>query len=288
MTDVDSKLSIITKQLEEIANAQKVASNELNAVKTRLDSLEKKSPDKSGIKGKDKDKVSAPSSSSSDAGTGSGTKEILKGSSTSEFPPDKALIPKKSDESRQDFEAIKDSLIRVRLPNTYRLSENRSSIPSKDREQAAVLVRSSKFVETNLKLLGEIQNSATEPFSDVVADLLDNLLTVNAAAIRYLKEEYSSLYVGGEYRPKTKSVFKSLRKNTSNLEPDAIEDLKTAVQVTQPQNQNPKENFGGFKLKGGFKTYGRGHGGYRGRGGTGYQQKSVPFQRDTLPTTGEE
>lgn len=283
MSSVEETLAAIVTKLDVISSEQKSTSEELKSFKKRVEVLESKSKST----GKTRATGSSPTPVVAATGTASGSVEPV-GPLPTEPSSDEISVLKKSDELRQDFEAIRDSLIRVRLPNTYRLSENRSSIPSKDREQAAVLVRSARFVETNLKLLGEIQNNIPEGegLPDVVAELLGNLLTTNAAAIRYMKEEYSSLYVGGEYGPKTKSIFKSLRKNTSNLEPDAIEDLKTAVQVSRPENR--ENTSGGPRFRGGFRPFGRGRG-FRGRG-TGYQQKNIPFQRDnnSLPAVTED
>lgn len=104
---------------------------------------------------------------------------------------------------------------------------------------------------------------------------------MNSAGIRYIKEEYQGIYVGGQYGIDTKNAFKSLRRGTSNLDPDAIEDLKTAFQVSVPQTQG-RNNFHNRPFRGGFR--GRGRGSFRGRGGSGsssgYQQKNVPFQKE--------
>ena len=65
----------------------------------------------------------------------------------------------------------------------------------------------------------------------LVPSLLDYVLTCQKAQIRYLQEEYGSLLIGGEFGKETKSIFKSLQRNTSAYTPAAIETLKMAVSI---------------------------------------------------------
>ena len=56
-----------------------------------------------------------------------------------------------------EYEVLKDSVSRIKLPSRYRINDSKAGINSKDREQAAVLVRSGRFIETGLKLMLESQ-----------------------------------------------------------------------------------------------------------------------------------
>ena len=125
---------------------------------------------------------------------------------------------------RQDFKAIKDTLIKVRLSDEYCLTDTRQSIPAKERKHAAVIGRAAKYTEVNLKLIAEIQDNYKDP--KYVAQCLDNLFVSNVSMIKYLQEEYSCLMVGGQFRPQTKAVYKSLQWNTSVYTPEAIDTLK--------------------------------------------------------------
>ena len=120
--------------------------------------------------------------------------------------------------------------------------------------------------------------------------LHDNLLTCLVAHIRYLQEEYSGLLVGSQFGGKTKSAFRSLQKNTSNFTPETIDNLKTAVTLTQNSSQPQAHwnanfrSFRGANFRGNsFRGCGRGVRGtpfFNPSYGAGYQQRSIPTSRE--------
>ena len=188
----------------------------------------------------------------------------------------------KSRNLKWEYEAFKDSVSRLKLPHDYRMYDSRAGINSKDREQAAILVKSGKFIETGLKLLGEMQKNWGN--LETMAELLDGIMLSMTAHMRYMQEEYNGLYVGSQYGNHTKSIFNSIQRNTSNLSPEDIEDLKTAVAITQrPQGTTHGENN---VYRGGFRQT---HGRFRGRSSFnhgrnnyfGYQMRSVPTMRES-------
>ena len=211
----------------------------------------------------------------------------------------------RSKELKWEYEALRDSVARLRLPADYRMNDSKAGISTKDREQAAVLARSGKFIETGLKLMGEVQKHWNRPSE--MAEYLDGVLLSMTAHMRYLQEEHGALYVAGQYGDKTKNIYRSMQRCTSNLQPEDIENLKTAVSITpQPvtgtQPQNQQFNRGSFRQS----WRGRGHqqyyggntggqrggfgGGFRGRNGYGYQPRGVPYTREgqQLPPIGED
>ena len=188
---------------------------------------------------------------------------------------------------RWEYEVLRDSVSKVML------HDHKVGIAQKDREQAAVIGRSGKFVETCLKLMGEIQKIKADGGN--FSTHLDNVVLALTAHMRFLQEEHASLSVGGQYGPQTKSIFRSLQRNTSNLNAEGIENLKTAVAISQPQqtsNQGPPQRGGGFRpgfrFRGGFRGRGRGYQaqqgyqGYQGYQGTGYQQRQFPPARENI------
>ena len=88
---------------------------------------------------------------------------------------------------------LRDSLVKIALPPEYRLNDTRSGINGKDKEQAAILARSGRYIGTGLKLVGETQRNWGD--WNTVASLLDNTLLCLAAHMRYVQEEYTSLQV---------------------------------------------------------------------------------------------
>ena len=173
----------------------------------------------------------------------------LKGLQGSEVPQrEESLTNIQSPNLKWEYEALKDPLSKVLLPSGCRINDNKSGINSKDKEQAASLWRSGHFVETGLKLMSEVQKNWGN--WDQVGDHLDNVLLSLTAHMRYIQEEYTSLQVGVQYSNQTKQVFKSLQRNTSNLNPEGIENIKTAVSITEPSQSAPVNNnynnFGNF------------------------------------------
>ena len=169
--------------------------------------------------------------------------------------------PTNNSDFHAQYEVIKNPVSRIILEPDFILNENRSGITSDDREQAAIISRSAQFVETELKLMQELQVCFFD--EQKLASVLDQLHTTQKAHMRYLQEEYSSLQVAGQFGPQTRSVFKSLRKQTSTYTTSFIDDIKTAVSVTggqggkfSTQQQWPRPPFnprGGFR--GGFRGW---------------------------------
>ena len=213
-------------------------------------------------------------------------KRVKKNTAATSDPPEanaaEGPITIKSKNLRWEYEVLRDSVSRVKLPPLYRMHNSRAGISSKEKEQAAILGRSGKYIETGLKLMTEVKKNWSD--ADLVSDLLDGVLLSMTAHMRFIQEEYNGLYVGSKYGPDTKSVFKSIQRNTSNMNADDIEDLKTAVSISQPQTGISHQGRGGFR--GGFRGRGFRGTGFRGRsnysGGNGYIPRGVPSFRDNF------
>ena len=148
--------------------------------------------------------------------------------------PAKSHTPPQSDYKAQ-YEAIRSAVGRVILDPDWMLTDSKTGISSTDRELAAIVARSAKHVETELKLMQELQSVFGD--NTKVADLMDQLHIVQKAHIRYLQEEYSSLQIAGQYGQQAKSVFKSIRRSTILYTPAFVDDIKTVLSVTGAGNQ---------------------------------------------------
>ena len=131
---------------------------------------------------------------------------------------------------RSQYEAIKNSVNNIVLEPDFVLNENRSGISANDSEQAAILARNGKFIETQLRLMQELQESFSD--QNKVAVILDKIHVVQKAQMQYVQEEYSGLQIAGQFGPQAKSVFKSIRCQTTAYTPALIEDIKIVVNVT--------------------------------------------------------
>ena len=111
--------------------------------------------------------------------------------------------------------------------------------------------------------------------------------------MRYLQEEHNGLYVAGQYGSQAKSVFKSLQRNSSNLQPEDIEDLKMMVAilphpVQQVSSQNNQFMRGGFRQAPRFQGNFCGHGRGTFMSNFGYQPRVAPSTRDFTDVNGSE
>ena len=185
------------------------------------------------------------------------------------------------------YEAIRNLVNKVVLDSDWCITESKQGIASGDRELATVISRSAKFVETDLRLMIQMQ----EHFNDdaKVAEILDQLHLVQKAHMRYLQEEYSSLQVGGQYSAQAKSVFKSIRRNTSVYTPAFIDDIKTVLSITgtqhPPQCYRPPSQW--FQPRQG--NFNRFQGSFRPGNpprfrnpGAHYQPRLMPMQREDV------
>ena len=201
----------------------------------------------------------------------------------------------RSKDLKWEYEALRDTVSRLKLPADYRMNDSKSGISSKDKEQAAILVRSGKYIETGLKLMGEVQKNWNQ--REMVAELLDGVLLSLTAHMRYIQEEHGSLYVGGQYGMQTKNIYRTMQRCTSNLTSEDIETLKTAVSITPmpvqgvPQSQPGQR--GGFRQNN-WRGRGQFRGGSRGFRGNnfnnfGYQPRGIPNYREqgNLPSVNE-
>jgi len=75
-----------------------------------------------------------------------------------------------SQDIQGDFQALKDSLSRIKLPSDLKLNESRQGIQRQDQPVFNVLCKCSRYNETLVKLLSTI-----EPWSSATQETLDQL-----------------------------------------------------------------------------------------------------------------
>ena len=138
-----------------------------------------------------------------------------------------------------EFNAIKNSLMSIRLPADLMLQESREGIKRDDLTTYNILGKSARFVETNLKLLKKLQTQ-----NEIDQSFLEDYETVNVAHIKYLKDEYTALLVQGSFKEDTAKFFRKLQKGTSPFSDQAIRNLKTAIDITSsiPEKTNKGQN----------------------------------------------
>ena len=103
---------------------------------------------------------------------------------TSAIVDDAALL-------QREFNSLKDSLSRVKLPEELKLVDSKQGIKSKDQPALNIITRCARYAETALKVI------ATQP------EDLKNIYLVLAAQINFLHGEYAGLLVNSTFYPET-------------------------------------------------------------------------------------
>ena len=150
-----------------------------------------------------------------------------------------------SQDLQGDFQALKDSLSRVKLPADLRINESRQGIQRKDQPVFSVLSKCSRYNETLVKLLSTI-----EPESRISQETIEQLFLIASAQVRFLQDEYAALVVSSQFDNNTSRLFKALQKNTSGLNPASLETLRSAATIAASSRPSTSSRPGGQSFRG--------------------------------------
>ncbi len=90
------------------------------------------------------------------------------------------------------YQSIRDSVQRIRLPSDLKLNETRRGVRACDKPHFNTLTRSARYVETALKVIASVDDNATP-------DQLSQLFTILKAHIAYLQDEHAAVVVQGQF-----------------------------------------------------------------------------------------
>ena len=110
---------------------------------------------------------------------------------------------------QQDFNSLKSSVKKVILPSHLKLHDSRSGIKREDQPVLTVLSKCGRYIETTLKVLGQIRgdnNVDLNPFA-----------TILLAKLKFLQDEYAALLVNGKFDKNTSQLFRALQTYDSGL-----------------------------------------------------------------------
>ena len=130
---------------------------------------------------------------------------------------------------QDEFSSIKDKYNAVKIPQELRVGNSRNGIKREDNVAAKIIVNSAKYVETSLKLLWNLDETASKN------DLIE-LFNIQKAHVDYLREEHSALVVAGQFGVKTSQLFRNLSRGNTNLDDKHLDTLLKAVQITSNEN----------------------------------------------------
>lgn len=162
-------------------------------------------------------------------------------------------------DTQGEFQTLKDSLSRLKLPSELKLNESRQGIQRADQAVYHVLTRCARYSETSLKLLSTI-----EPGTIITAETLEQFFLINQAQIQYLQDEYASILVNSQFDTTTSKLFRALQKNTSGLNASALETLRSAASLSaaaKPPASTASRQYSTYNNRGQYR--GGSRGGYR-------------------------
>lgn len=173
----------------------------------------------------------------------------------------------------------------IHLDTNHRLHEERTGIRRDDQKQLNIISKGGRFLETAFKII----QSETSDDGSLSAIRVNELYTVLSAHLAYLQDEYGICFVQSLGDPTTAKLFRQLRKNTSALPPDAIEDLRAAAQVSanlpQPASSGQHSTWRGSYTRGRGRGFAGRPGRYQhGRGGARFgrpQNQQQGYQNDS-------
>ncbi|XP_052260746.1 plexin-B1-like [Dreissena polymorpha] len=140
-----------------------------------------------------------------------------------------------------DFQALRDTLSKVKLPAEVRLNDSRQGIKRADQPLMNVLSKCGRYCETGIQILCTL-----EAGTELDQKTLDNLFLIQHAQIKFLQEEFAALLVGGQFDASTAKIFRSLQKNTSGFDQDSLETLRAAATLSvagHPSGGAPKDRY---------------------------------------------
>jgi len=159
-------------------------------------------------------------------------------------------------DTQGDFQALRDSLSKVKLPADVKLNDSRQGIKRTDQPLMNALAKCGRYCETGIKFLCSL-----EAGTELTQEKLDNLFLIQYAQIKYLQEEYASLLVSGQFDASTAKIFRSLQKNTSGFDQESLETLRAAATLSaagRPPGVASEDRYTGRGR--GFSGYSRGRG----------------------------
>ena len=141
-------------------------------------------------------------------------------------------------DAQEDFQSIKDSVQKVKLPPELKLDESKQGIKREDQQTLNVLSRTARYAETTLKVLSTFDDIQ---YNESVDNKLAQIVKIQQAQICYLRDEYANLIVQSKFDKSTSQTFRALHKNTSGLNPQALQNLKLASAISASASVPSKE-----------------------------------------------
>jgi hypothetical protein len=94
-------------------------------------------------------------------------------------------------DSQEDFQSIKDSVQKIKLPADLKISESKQGIRREDQQTLAVISRNARYAETTLKLLSTFDDGTS---NESVDNKLSQIVKIQQAQIYYFSRRVRQPY----------------------------------------------------------------------------------------------
>ena len=131
---------------------------------------------------------------------------------------------------QQEFNSVKSSVEKIILPSHLKLHDSRSGIKREDQPVLTVLSKCGRYIETALKVLGQIREG------DDNVDL-NPLATTLLANLKFLQDEYAALLVNGKFDKNTSHLFRALQTHNSGFNSEGLQNVCVAAELSSISNR---------------------------------------------------
>ena len=196
-----------------------------------------------------------------------------------------------SDNLQTEFQSVKESYNRQRLPKDLKFSGSVKGVKAQSRDIGRLHVSSGRYLETAIKVASNIQAQRDLVDYDVSSDIEDLLICL-IAHMRFIQEEHCMLLVRGNYGPRTQQIFRAIHSNPSQYTATVVDELKTSATLAALPSEIPasngRPNCEGHDYRQDFQHDYRSNyrnNGFRGRGRS-FSQFGQQLMADNIQTPG--
>ncbi|GFO29463.1 reverse transcriptase [Plakobranchus ocellatus] len=131
----------------------------------------------------------------------------------------------------KDFERLRDSLVRIPVPNNFKVNDTTTGIKQDCRGTLSVLSKCARFAETGLKVLTTLPDERHSSSVSIQRDDLESIFVVFAAQINFLQSEYAGLVVKSTFNDETSRIFRSFENNASSFSRQSLQNVRIAAEL---------------------------------------------------------
>lgn len=119
-----------------------------------------------------------------------------------------------SDSIQREYEILKNSLTRVRLPSELTVFDSKQGISKNCQTAVGVVSKCARYAECALKQLAVIQTKGTR---NIEPEDFEALVSIHRAQIDFLQSKYTSLLIKSNFDENTHKFYEFLDKSNSAL-----------------------------------------------------------------------